>query len=142
MKTSRSKYEIIGHIASDATVQQMPEYKAQVLTFPVITNEYYRDKNGNTVDQKTTIRVTRWYPQGKNIENFSSALKSGAMVQCSGKPIFNAYINEEGEAITYPQMKANDIDILRFAKKEDEAHAEAAIEANSYPDAPADDLPF
>jgi single-stranded DNA-binding protein len=143
MKTTRLSLNATGHIGKDAIITQLPQKKAQVLSFLLFTNEFYKNKAGEHVDQKKSIQVSRWYPEGKNIQKFSEALKKGTLVSCVGKPTWRAYADKDGVPSVIPSMTVDEIDILKFASGVDEIASNEISEANNYPYTGDDeDLPF
>lgn len=143
MKTTRLSLTATGHIGKDAQIIDLPNKKSQVLSFTLVTNEFYKNKAGESVDQVTTLQVSRWYPEGKNIKKFADALKKGTLLTCVGRPTWRAYTDKEGVAAVFPSMTVDEIDVLRFPSNNKEIAAEEIAEANNYPNTGEDDdLPF
>ena len=149
MKTLRNSWRIIGHVATEPKIQDYPEKKRQRFSFTVIVNEYYKTKQGEKVDVKTAVQVTRWFPSGKKLENLTKVFSVGAQVACEGRPRFTAFIRNEDQiqsADTFAQLNCNDAEVITFAKKEHEQMASEVDQANNEnytsPEPEDDDLPF
>lgn len=144
MKRTRMSMTVTGHISIDAELREVGEKKSQVLSFVVIVNEYYKNKAGEAVDLATAVRINRWFPAGKNVSKFAGALKKGALVSCIGKPIWKAYEDKDGVPATFPELRADEIDVLKFpGNAKPDISEEDISNANNYPDTGADDdLPF
>lgn len=128
MNKSREVTKITGHLGADAELKQIEKRKSQVISFPVVINLYYRDKNKNLIETVKTYYVTRWYPAGKNVEKMLNALKKGALVVCEGQLNLKPYINKEGEAVCNYTIDVDVIDILRFAKKSEGSISEEQLD--------------
>ncbi len=83
---------IIGRLTRDAEVRTLPSEK-QVVNFSVATNDSYRNKEGEQVEQTTYFDCAYWISA-----NVARLLTKGTLVELTGRVSTRAWVNKEGEA--------------------------------------------
>lgn len=106
--------EIIGRLTADSTVKNIGEDK-KVVNFSIAMNDSYKQKNGEKKEITTYVDCAFWQDAKR-----AEWLKKGAMVQLSGRIGINAYTNREGNAVAKLTFHVNEINILVFAKRDEQ----------------------
>lgn len=130
--------DIIGRLTADSTVKTIGENKT-VVNFSIAMNDTYKPKDGEKREITTYVDCAYWRDAKR-----AEWLKKGAMVQLTGRIGLNAYLDREGNAVARLTFHVNDINILVFAKREEQPQ-EAVKKQGFIPDVsqlPKDDLPF
>lgn len=82
---------IVARVVSDAQVRTLPSNK-QVAKFSVVTNETYKKKNGEVVNNATFFDCSYWLRP-----NAASFLTKGTIVELTGTVSARAWIGKDGE---------------------------------------------
>ncbi|WP_277014258.1 single-stranded DNA-binding protein [Flavobacterium lindanitolerans] len=130
--------EIIGRLTADSEVKTVGNGK-QVVNFSIAVNDSYKPKDGERVEITTYVDCSFWGDVKR-----TQWLKKGAMVLLTGRIGTNAYVNKEGKAVARLTLHVNNINILLFAKK-DEQPTTVKTGFDLVPDIselPKEDLPF
>ncbi len=110
-----NKIQIIGNVGKDATIKQVNDKKS--INFNVAVNEYYKDKDGNKVEQTDWFSCTIWRKPEQSTE-IAKYLKAGTKVYVEGKPKADSYTNKEtGEIIASININVRDIEFLSSKKE-------------------------
>jgi single-strand DNA-binding protein len=130
--------EIIGRLTADSTVKKIGEDK-QVVNFSIAMNDTYKPKDGEKREITTYVDCAFWRDAKR-----AEWLKKGAMVQLTGRIGLNAYLDREGNAVARLTFHVNDINILIFAKRDEQPQAVAKKQGfiPAVSELPKDDLPF
>lgn len=130
--------EITGRVTVDAVVQKVSNDK-HVVNFRIAINDNYKPKNSTEVKEVVTyINCSYWL----NVKT-AEWIKKGALVQLFGRIGLNVYCNNEGKAMGSLTFHTNNIKILAFAKKVEQAeNGSAHLKARNKKSETADDLPF
>lgn len=83
---------IIGRLTRDAEVRRTSQEK-QVVNFSVATNDSYRNKQGERIEQTTYFDCSYWITP-----NVAKLLTKGTLVELSGRVSTRAWIGNDGEA--------------------------------------------
>lgn len=130
--------EIIGRLTADSTVKKIGDNK-QVVNFSIAMNDTYKPKDGEKREITAYVDCAFWRDAKR-----AQWLKKGAMVQLTGRIGLNAYLDREGNAVARLTFHVNDINILVFARKDEQPSA-VKTDLNFIPaisELPKDDLPF
>ena len=82
---------IIGRLTRDAEVRNLSNEK-QVVNFSIATNDNYRNKQGERIEQTTYFDCAYWI--SPKIADF---LTKGTLVELSGRAYTSAWIGKDGE---------------------------------------------
>ncbi|TRX31645.1 single-stranded DNA-binding protein [Flavobacterium sp. ZT3R18] len=130
--------EITGRVTADAVVHKVSNDK-QVVNFSIAINDNYKPKGSTEVKEIVTYINCSYWLSAKVAE----WLKKGALVELFGRIGLNVYSNAEGKAFGSLTFHTNNIKILVFAKKSEQAEnrtAHPAVQGTT--SEPTDDLPF
>ncbi|MBG6063309.1 single-strand DNA-binding protein [Flavobacterium sp. CG_9.1] len=130
--------EITGRLTANSVVHKVSNDK-QVVNFSIAINDNYKPKGSTEVKGVVTYINCSYWLNAKTAE----WLKKGALVQLFGRIGLNVYSNNEGKAIGSLTFHINNIKILTFAKKMEQAengaiHSSIQVTKSET----ADDLPF
>jgi len=82
---------IIGRLTRDAEVRHLPNQK-QVVNFSIATNDNYRNKQGERIEQTTYFECAYWI--SPKVADF---LTKGTLVELSGRAYTSAWLGKDGE---------------------------------------------
>jgi len=123
---------ITGRLTRDAEVRTTSLNK-QVVNFSVATNESYRNKEGERIEQTTYFECSYWITP-----NVAKILTKGALVELSGKVSARAWTGNDGQAHAGLNFHTSQIKLHTGGKKTETVQPDK--ENNN--DKPKDDLPF
>lgn len=131
---------IIGRLTRDAEVRTTSQEK-QVVNFSIATNESYRNKQGEQVEQTTYFDCAYWIST-----NVARLLTKGTLVELTRRVSARAWIGKDGEAHSGLNFHTSQIKLHGGSRKADNSqpHATAKsdnIEVAQYQNV-EDDLPF
>ncbi len=110
-----NKIQIIGNVGKDATINQVNGKKS--INFNVAVNEYYKDKDGNKVEQTDWYSCTIWRKPEQSTE-IAKYLKAGTKVFVEGKPKADHYPDKgTGEIISSINISVRDVELLSSKKE-------------------------
>lgn len=128
-----NKAILLGSIGKDAEAVPLTDGK-KVIKFSLATQESYKDKNGDWVND-TTWHYIIFFPLKESIENYLTAnLKKGRTAFIEGKIENKSYVDKEGNTKYYSQIKAYEVRCDKIKEGE-------VLEPEVIIDQP-DDLPF
>jgi len=93
MNTLRNKVSLIGRLGGQPEVTRF-DSGSQVARLSVATNESYRDKNGDWVENTQWHNVVVW---GKQVDRVTRILSKGAEVMIEGRLVNRTYESKSGE---------------------------------------------
>lgn len=93
MFTLKNSVNLIGHLGQDPVITHFGDNRS-LARFSVATNESYKDKNNQWVDNTSWHNVIAW---GKTAELCERLLKKGAHIALEGKLVHDSYETKEGE---------------------------------------------
>ena len=128
---------IIGRLTRDAEVRTTSQDK-QVVNFSVATNESYKNKQGERVEQTTYFDCAYWLSA-----KVASLLTKGTLVELTGRVSTRAWVNKDGEARAGLNFHTSQIKLHGGSKRTETVQATAQSEGNSTAgQGTEDDLPF
>jgi len=93
MNTLRNKVSLIGRLGGQPEITKF-ESGSQVARISLATNESYKDKNGEWVDNTQWHTVVAW---GKQVDRVSKILVKGTEVIVEGRLVNRSYETKAGE---------------------------------------------
>ena len=112
MKSLRNKVQLIGNLGMDPEVKNLNNGK-KMARFTMATGEFYKDKNGNRVEDTQWHNVVVW---GNLVQIVETYLKKGNEVAIEGKLVHRSYETSTGEKKYVTEVVANDLVMLRKAQ--------------------------
>lgn len=142
-----NKVILAGNLGKDPEVRHL-EGGAVVANFPLATTEYYKDKNGNKVEQTEWHNIVLWRAQAEYAEKY---LKKGFTILVEGKLKTRAWEDKDknkrytteiyGDSITIlignRRDESNTTQVQQPATNTDSSGSNSTTSATA-----ADDLPF
>ena len=119
---------IIGRLTKDAEVRTLSNEK-QVVNFSVATNESYKNKQGDRIEQTTYFDCAYWISA-----KVATLLTKGKLVELTGRVSTRAWIGKDGEAHSGINFHTSQIKLHGGGRKTETAQATAQ--------GATDDLPF
>lgn len=128
---------IIGRVTKDAEVRTLSNNR-QVVNFSVATNESYKNKEGQRVEQTTYFECAYWISA-----KVAGILTKGTLVELTGRVSARAWTGNDGEIRAGLNFNTSQIKLHSGVKKSETANV-APLEENKTLaiQEPADDLPF
>lgn len=115
MNTLRNSVQLIGNVGKDIELKTISNGNF-VATFPVATNEYYKNTKGEKVQDTQWHNVVIW---GKQAELASKILQKGTEVCLQGKLVHRSYEDTKGNTRYVSEVKVNEfIKITKEVKEE------------------------
>ena len=124
---------IIGRLTRDAEVKTLKNEK-QVVNFSIATNNSYRDKQGERVEQTTYFDCAYWLST-----KVANLLTKGTLVELSGRVSARAWIDKNGEPKSGLNFHTSQIKLHGGNKKAETVQSTTQAESNKET---GDDLPF
>jgi single-strand DNA-binding protein len=123
---------IIGRLTRDAEVRRTSQEK-QVVNFSVATNDSYRNKQGERIEQTTYFDCAYWLSP-----KVAQILTKGTVVELTGKVSARAWTGSDGQPHAGLNFNASQIKLHGGGKKSEtvQAHTGNSIDKEK------DDLPF
>ena len=107
MKNLRNSVRLIGRLGDDPKVTKFDNGK-QVVTFSLATDESYKNKEGEKVDETQWHNIEVWGGLSTVAENY---LKKGKEIAVEGRLVHESY-EKDGETRYYSKVVLNDILLL------------------------------
>lgn len=82
---------VIGRLTGNAEVRNLPKDK-KVVNFSIATNDNYRNKQGEKIEQTTYFECSYWIS-----EKVADLLTKGTLVELNGRAYATAWIGKDGE---------------------------------------------
>ena len=128
---------ITGRLTRDAEVRTTSQEK-QVVNFSVATNDSYRNKQGERIEQTTYFDCSYWISP-----NVAKILTKGTLVELSGRVSTRAWTGNDGEPRAGLNFYTSNIKLHGGGKKSETVQATAQIASKSATGKDTeDDLPF
>jgi single-strand DNA-binding protein len=89
---SVNKVILIGNLGKDPEIKYLEENIAKV-SFSLATSDYYKDKNGNKVEQTEWHHIVLWRALAESAEKL---LKKGMQIYLEGKIQNRQWVDKEG----------------------------------------------
>jgi len=100
MNKLRKSITLIGNLGHDPENKVFENGKC-LTKISIATNEYYKNQNGEKVQQTQWHRCIAW---GKTAELMAQLLSKGKHVAVRGKLTYNSYEDKEGVKRTTPEI--------------------------------------
>ena len=141
-----NKIFLIGRLGKDPEVRKL-ESGASVAKFSIATDESYKDKAGNKVEQTAWHNVVVW---GKLAEVAEKYLKKGMLIHLEGKMSYREYTDKENIKRTFAEVVCESFKMLERSDSQQNGQAPGRTQENApqgqepeqAEDAPSGDLPF
>lgn len=134
---------IIGRLTRDAEVRTLSNEK-QVVNFSIATNENYRNKQGDRIEQTTYFDCAYWI--SPKVADF---LTKGTLVELNGRVYTSAWLGKNGEAHAGLNFHTSNIKVHSSSKQTEnkseqskKAEKKAVSNSDSKTSEEDDDLPF
>ncbi len=128
---------ITGRLTRDAEVRTLSNEK-QVVNFSVATNDSYRNKQGERVEQTTYFDCAYWITP-----NVARLLTKGTLVELTGRVSTRAWVSKDGEARAGLNFHTSQIKLHGGGNRAETVQATAQSESNGFTaQGTEDDLPF
>src|SRR5690554_2911733 len=128
---------IIGRLTRDAEVRTTSQDK-QVVSFSVATNESYRNKQGERVEQTTYFDCAYWISP-----KVATLLTKGTLVELSGRVSPRAWVSKDGEPKAGLNFHTSQIKLHGGSNRVETVQATEQSEHSSIAEqGTEDDLPF
>jgi single-strand DNA-binding protein len=128
---------IIGRVTKDAEVRTLSNSK-QVVNFPVATNDSYRNKQGERIEQTTYFDCSYWITP-----NVAKLLTKGTLVELSGTLSTRAWTGNDGELHASLNFHTSQIKLHGSSKRTETLQATATAQVNKATvPTTENDLPF
>ncbi|MET7038438.1 single-stranded DNA-binding protein [Elizabethkingia miricola] len=128
---------ITGRLTRDAEVRTLSN-KKQVVNFSVATNDSYRNKQGERVEQTTYFDCAYWISA-----NVARLLTKGTLVELTGRVSTRAWVSKDGEARAGLNFHTSNIKLHGGSRRTETVQATAQAENNKFTiQGTEDDLPF
>ncbi len=111
MTTLRNSVSLIGRMGTEPEMKDLGNDRSMT-RFSVATNEYYKDKNGETVKETQWHNVVAWGNTAKLAEKI---LSKGKEVAIHGKLINRSWEDQDGKKHYITEVVANEI--IAFSKE-------------------------
>ena len=108
MSTLKNKVQLIGHVGQTPELATLDNGK-KVVRFSLATNEFYRNSQGEKVQQTNWHNLTAW---GKTAEIICKYVTKGKEIGISGKLKTRTYETENGNTRYVTEVEANEILLL------------------------------
>ena len=108
MTTLRNSVQLIGRLGMDPEVKTFENDKIKV-RFSLATSDYYKNKEGERVEETQWHNVVAWGKTAKIAENY---LNKGKEIALSGKLTSRSYDDKDGNKKYITEVVANEILML------------------------------
>lgn len=111
MQSFRNNVQLLGNLGKDVELKKLDAGKS-VVNFSLATNEYYKNSEGEKVEETQWHNIVAW---GKLAENMEQILSKGSRVLIKGKLMQSSYEDKNGEKKYVTKVQAQDF--LNITKK-------------------------
>ncbi|MDX8574603.1 MULTISPECIES: single-stranded DNA-binding protein [Elizabethkingia] len=123
---------ITGRLTRDAEVRTTSQEK-QVVNFSIATNDSYRNKQGERIEQTTYFNCSYWISP-----NVAKILTKGTLVELTGRVSARAWTSNDGQTHAGLNFHTSNIKLHGGGKKSEMTQATTGTNNNKA----EDDLPF
>lgn len=128
---------IIGRLTKDAEVRTLSNEK-QVVNFSVATNDSYKNKQGERIEQTTYFDCAYWLTA-----NVARLLTKGTLVELTGRVSTRAWTGKDGEPRAGLNFHTSNIKLHGGSRKVETLQAPTQSKSNKVTaQETEDDLPF
>ncbi len=114
MSTLKNKVNLIGRIGAKPVAQSF-ESGAKKIRLSLATNESYKDKKGEWVENTQWHTIIAW---GKQCDRIEKVLDKGSEVVIEGRIVNRAFETKEGEKRFTTEIELTEFVLLNAKKKE------------------------
>jgi len=149
MARGLNKVLLIGHIQPNDPELRYTQSGQPVCSFKLVTDESYKDKEGNTVDRAEWHNCVAW---GKTGEIIAQYMKKGRQIYLEGRIQSRKYEDKEGQTRYITEINIQDFCFLDGGRGADNDTARATAPVHADTGTPSmsaaastvhdDDLPF
>jgi len=151
MARGLNKVMLIGHIQPNDPELRYTQNGQAVCTFKLVTDESYKDRDGNLVERSEWHNIVVW---GKAGEIISQYMRKGRQIYIEGRIQTRKYEDKEGQTRYITEINASDFAFLDGGRGDsDQSSFRPASSSSSTPGTSAaapvgsddikdDDLPF
>ncbi|SFR67068.1 single-stranded DNA-binding protein [Maribacter stanieri] len=108
MSTLKNKVQLIGNVGNAPEIKNLESGK-KVANFSIATNEFYKNSNGEKVQNTEWHNIVAW---GKIAEIVEKFVAKGKEISIEGKLTSRSYETEAGEKKYVTEVVANEILLL------------------------------
>jgi single-strand DNA-binding protein len=108
MSNLRNKVILIGHLGNDPEVKDL-ESGTKVANFSLATNDYYKDPQGERVENTQWHHLVAWNKTAEILEKY---VKKGQEVAIEGKLTNRSYEDKEGNKRYVTEVVVNELVLL------------------------------
>ena len=116
MRKGINKVTLVGNVGDDPKVNTISE-DLKVVRFPLATNEYYTDKEGNEVQKTQWHTVVAWNKRASIIENY---VKKGDPLYVEGRIQTSSWEDSEGNKRYSVEINCDDFLFLSTRNQSEE----------------------
>lgn len=109
MARGLNKVMLIGHIQPNDPELRYTQNGQPVCTFKVVTDESYKDRDGNTVERSEWHNIVVW---GKAGEIIAQYMKKGRQIYLEGRIQTRKYEDKEGQTRYITEINVSDFAFL------------------------------
>ena len=104
MNTLKNSVQLIGNLGKDVELVKF-ENGNQLAKMTLATNEYYRNKEGEKVEETQWHNIVAW---GKKAEVMAKLLKKGSEIAIQGKLTHRTFEDKEGMTKYFTEVVVHD----------------------------------
>lgn len=108
----RNSINLIGRLGNDPKLDTTPQGRAYA-RFSLATSEYYRDKQGNRIDNTQWHNCVIW---GESAETLNKLVSKGQEVALTGKLTYNKYTDKQGVSQSRPEIVISEFALVGSKK--------------------------
>ncbi len=108
MSNLRNKVILIGHLGNDPEVKDL-ESGTKVANFSLATNDYFKDPQGERVENTQWHNLVAWNKTAEILEKY---VKKGQEVAIEGKLTNRSYNDKEGNKRYVTEVVVNELVLL------------------------------
>jgi single-strand DNA-binding protein len=131
-----NKVILVGNLGKDPEMRKLDGGVARV-SFSLATSEYYKDKDGNKIEQTEWHNIVMWRVIAESAERI---LKKGYTIYLEGKIQSRKWQDKEGQQRNTTEIVAETFQLIRKSEGSSQANT-GGIPHVDTPN-PKDDLPF
>ena len=120
-----NKVVLVGRLGKDPEVRHLSD-TSSVCNFPLATNESYKDRQGNRVDQTEWHNITIWRPGLVGVAE--KYLQKGKLIYLEGKLKTRAWDDKEGNKRYTTEVH---VDQLQMLERSQDASSSMAPQSNA-----------
>lgn len=104
MNNLKNSVRLVGRVGMEPEVANFETGKKKV-RFSLATSDYYKDSNGNKVEDTQWHNIIAWGGLAANLEKY---LKKGAQIAIEGKLVHRSYDDKNGQRRYITEIIANE----------------------------------